>query len=149
MLRRRQPPAALRPGEAPITPDLAEWPGGIGLPCDALDEAGTFAPAATQELAGMRDRLAGRLVVGGFPAATAALLPRAIARLTAAHPGLKVQLTQAPTPAQLTAVRRGVRWIPVHDDTGGLRRAVWAATTDNPSAAATAMVHALEEEASS
>ena len=63
--------------------------------------------AATQELAGMRDRLAGRLVVSGFPAATAALLPRAIARLTAVHPGLKVQLTEAPTPAQLAAMRRG------------------------------------------
>jgi hypothetical protein len=32
--------------------------------------------AATQELAGMRDRLAGRLAVSGFPTATAALLPR-------------------------------------------------------------------------
>jgi DNA-binding transcriptional LysR family regulator len=220
--------------------------------------------AATQELAGMRDRLAGRLVVGAFPSAAAALLPRAIARLTAAHPGLKVQLIEASTPAQLAAMRRGrtevaivatgdglpeydldglrltalrsargagvavaeshpfavrdriepdeladqpwivgprsgegpefgswpgiaepriaftardwptrlglvaaglgialvpgiaaqavpggVRWIPIHDDTGGLRRAVWAATSDNPSAAATAMVHALEQEASS
>jgi DNA-binding transcriptional LysR family regulator len=219
---------------------------------------------ATQELAGMRDRLAGRLVVAGFPTATAALLPRAIARLTAVHPGLKVQLIEAPTPAQLAAMRRGrmevavvatgdglpdydleglrltalrsargagvavaeshpfavreriepdeltdqgwvvgsrsadapefgawpgiaepritftvrdwptrlglvaaglgialvpgiaaqavprgVRWIPIHDDTGGLRRAVWAATSDNPSPAATAMVHALEEEVSS
>ncbi len=47
------------------------------------------------------------------------------------------------------AMPRGVRWIPVHDDTGGLRRAVWAATDDDPSAAATAMVHALEEEAGS
>jgi hypothetical protein len=47
------------------------------------------------------------------------------------------------------AVPRGMRWIPIHDDTGGLRRAVWAATNDNPSAAATAMVRALEEEASS
>lgn len=220
--------------------------------------------AATQELAGMRDRLAGRLAVAGFPTATAALLPRAIARLTAVHPGLTVQLTEAPTPAQLTAVRRGrievavvatgdglpeydlqglrltalpsprgagvavaeshpfaareriepdeladqgwivgpragdapefgawpgiaepkvsftardwptrlglvaaglgialvpgiaaqavplgVRWIPIHDNVGGLRRAVWAATNDHPSAAATAMVRALEEEASS
>ena len=44
------------------------------------------------------------------------------------------------------AVPGGVRWIPIHDDTGGLRRAVWAATNNNPSAAATAMVHALQEE---
>jgi DNA-binding transcriptional LysR family regulator len=217
--------------------------------------------AAAQELAGMRDRLAGRLVVAGFPTATAVLLPRAIARLTAAHPGLKVQLIEASTPAQLAAMRRGrmevaivatgdglpeydlqglrltalrsargagvavaeshsfaarervepheladqgwivgphpgdtpefgawpgiaepritftardwptrlglvaaglgialvpgiaaqavpggVRWIPIHDDTDGLRRAVWAATNNNPSAAATAMIHALQEE---
>jgi DNA-binding transcriptional LysR family regulator len=46
------------------------------------------------------------------------------------------------------AVPRGVRWIPIHNDTGGLRRAVWAVTNDHPSAAATAMVRALEEEAS-
>lgn len=63
--------------------------------------------AASQELAGLRDRLAGRLVVGGFPTATAALLPRAIARLLADHPGLRVQLMEAPTPAQLRALRRG------------------------------------------
>jgi hypothetical protein len=44
---------------------------------------------------------------------------------------------------------RGVCWIPVHDDTRGLRRAIWAATNDDPGAAATAMVHALEEEAGS
>src|ERR1700735_5513072 len=68
--------------------------------------------AATQELAGMRDRLAGRLVVAGFPAAAAALLPRAIARLTAAHPGLKAQLTEAPTPGQLAAIRRGRTGVP-------------------------------------
>ena len=55
----------------------------------------------------MRDRLAGRLVVAGFPTATAALLPRAIARLTAAHPGLAVQLTESFTPGQLAAMRRG------------------------------------------
>jgi DNA-binding transcriptional LysR family regulator len=41
------------------------------------------------------------------------------------------------------AVPRGVRWIPVHDDTDGLRRAVWAATNDNPSAAATASITAV------
>ena len=46
------------------------------------------------------------------------------------------------------AVPHGVRWIPINDDTGGLRRRR-AATTDHPSAAATAMVRALEEEVSS
>jgi len=63
--------------------------------------------AASQELAGLRDRLAGRLVVGGFPTATAALLPRAVARLLTDHPGLRVQLMEASTPAQLRALRRG------------------------------------------
>jgi DNA-binding transcriptional LysR family regulator len=63
--------------------------------------------AAGQELAGLRDRLAGRLTVGGFPTATAALLPRAIARLLRDHPGLQVQLMEASTPAQLRALRRG------------------------------------------
>jgi DNA-binding transcriptional LysR family regulator len=63
--------------------------------------------AADQELAGLRDRLAGRLVVGGFPTATAVLLPRAIARLVAAHPGLQIQLLEGSTPTQLKALRRG------------------------------------------
>jgi DNA-binding transcriptional LysR family regulator len=63
--------------------------------------------AASQELAGLRDRLAGRLAVGGFPTATAALLPRAVARLLTEHPGLRVQLMEASTPAQLRALRRG------------------------------------------
>lgn len=217
--------------------------------------------AATQELAGMRDRLAGRLVVGGFPTATATLLPRAVARLLKDHPGLTVKLMQAPTPTQLLALRRGrlevavlatgeglpdydldglhrselrsgrgagvavadthpfavrdwvdsaelvdqawvvgasvgdspdfgawpgiekpkvtfaardwptrlglvaaglgialvpgiaaeavphgVRWIPIRNHSGGLRRQMWAVTTDDPSAAASAMVRALEDE---
>jgi DNA-binding transcriptional LysR family regulator len=230
-----------------------------GTPLFERHARGTHPTPAGAALA----RHAGR-VLDDIPTAAAALLPRAIARLTAAHPGLKVQLTEASTPAQLAAMRRGrmevavvatgdglaeydlgglrltalrsargggvavaeshpfaareriepgeladqgwivgsrsgdapefgawpgiaepritftardwptrlglvaaglgialvpgiaaqavprgVRWIPVHDDTGGLRRAVWAATNDNPSAAATAMVHALEEEVSS
>jgi DNA-binding transcriptional LysR family regulator len=63
--------------------------------------------AAGQELAGLQDRLAGRLVVGAFPTAAADLLPRAIARLRATHPGVRVQLTEASTPSQLQALRRG------------------------------------------
>jgi DNA-binding transcriptional LysR family regulator len=217
--------------------------------------------AASQELAGMRDRLAGRLIVGGFPTATMALLPRAVARLLTSHPGLTVRLMEASTPSQLVALRRGrlevavlatgeglpehdldglhlselrsgrgagvavaethpfavrdwvdseelvdqtwvvgasvpgssefgpwpgieepqvsfavrdwptrlglvaaglgiavvpglaapalprgVHWIPVRDQGGGLRRQVWAVTTDQASAAADAMVRALEHE---
>ncbi len=63
--------------------------------------------AATTELAGLRDRLAGRLAVGAFPTAAAALVPMAIARLRITHPGLHVRLLEAPTPAQLSALRRG------------------------------------------
>jgi DNA-binding transcriptional LysR family regulator len=63
--------------------------------------------SASQELAGMRDRLAGRLAVGAFPVAAAALAPRAIARLRISHPGIQVRLTEASTPAQLTALRKG------------------------------------------
>jgi DNA-binding transcriptional LysR family regulator len=63
--------------------------------------------AARQELAGMRDRLAGRLVVGGFPTASAVLLPRAVARLRRDHPGLAVRLMEASTPKQLLSLRRG------------------------------------------
>ena len=63
--------------------------------------------AASQELTGLRDRLAGRLAVGAFPTVAADLLPRAIARLLAAHPGVRVQLNEASTPSQLQALRRG------------------------------------------
>lgn len=63
--------------------------------------------AATQELAGLRDQLAGRLVVGGYPTVMADLVPRALARLLSAHPGVQVQLVESSTPAQLSALRRG------------------------------------------
>lgn len=62
---------------------------------------------ASQELTGMRDRLAGRLAVGGFATASAVLLPRALARTASEHPGLMVQLVEEPTPKQLAALRRG------------------------------------------
>jgi DNA-binding transcriptional LysR family regulator len=44
------------------------------------------------------------------------------------------------------AVPHGVRWIPIRDHSGGLRRQLWAATTDDASAAASAMVRALEDQ---
>ncbi|MEU3183837.1 LysR family transcriptional regulator [Streptomyces sp. NPDC006923] len=65
------------------------------------------AEAAELEIAGLRDRLAGRLAVGAYPTAAAALVPRAIARLHTAHPALSVSLWEAGSPAQLRRLRAG------------------------------------------
>ncbi|MFG2449257.1 LysR family transcriptional regulator [Streptomyces sp. NPDC048512] len=59
------------------------------------------------ELAGLRDRLAGRLTVGAYPTAAMALVPRATAQVTAGHPGLAVVLEEASTPALLRRLRTG------------------------------------------
>ncbi|MFI6925963.1 LysR family transcriptional regulator [Nonomuraea spiralis] len=64
--------------------------------------------AATEhELAGLRDRLAGRLTIGAYPTAAMALVPRAMAQVTAGHPGLAVVLEEASTPALLRRLRTG------------------------------------------
>jgi DNA-binding transcriptional LysR family regulator len=62
---------------------------------------------ALEEVSGVRDRLAGRLVVSGFPAAAAVLLPRAIALLGQRHPDLRVELQEAASPVQLRRLRAG------------------------------------------
>ena len=62
--------------------------------------------AATSELAGLSDRIEGRLAVGAFPTAAASLVPAAIARLVRTNPGLRVRLVEASTPVQLHALRR-------------------------------------------
>lgn len=63
--------------------------------------------AAELEVAGLRERLAGRLAVGAYPTAAASLVPRAIARLREAHPALTVTLWEAGSPAQLRRLRAG------------------------------------------
>lgn len=64
--------------------------------------------AATElELAGLRDRLAGRLTIGAYPTAAMALVPRAMAEVTSGHPGLAVLLEEAATPALLRRLRIG------------------------------------------
>jgi DNA-binding transcriptional LysR family regulator len=63
--------------------------------------------AAELEIAGLRDRIAGRLAVGAFPTAAAALVPRAIGRLRRTHPGLSVTLWEAGSPAQIRRLRAG------------------------------------------
>ena len=63
--------------------------------------------ALQQELAGLADRLAGRIKVGAFPSATSVLVPRALARLRSEHPGLAVSLAEGSTPALLRQLRAG------------------------------------------
>ncbi|UMG91640.1 LysR family transcriptional regulator [Nocardioides sp. TF02-7] len=57
--------------------------------------------AAELELAGLRDQVAGRLVVGAFPLAAAHWVPRAIAALKERHPALEVDLREAGSPQQM------------------------------------------------
>lgn len=62
--------------------------------------------AATEhELAGLRDRLAGRLTIGAYPTAAMALVPRAMTQVTFSHPGLAIVLEEASTPALLRRLR--------------------------------------------
>jgi DNA-binding transcriptional LysR family regulator len=63
--------------------------------------------ALHHELDGLGDRLAGRVALGAFPAATSVLVPRALARLAVDHPGLTVALHEAATPALLRDLRSG------------------------------------------
>ena len=63
--------------------------------------------AAELGLAGLRDRLAGKLTLDAFPTAASVLAPRAMAALAAEHPGLIVALDEASTPALLRRMRSG------------------------------------------
>jgi DNA-binding transcriptional LysR family regulator len=63
--------------------------------------------AAVQEVAAAGDQMAGRLAIGAFPSAAAVLVPRAIARLTADHPGLVVSLEEAGTPVLMRQLGAG------------------------------------------
>ena len=63
--------------------------------------------ALRQDLVGLGDRLAGRVRLGTYPAAMAALAPRAVALLRSEHPGLEVSLSEAPSPTLLRQLRAG------------------------------------------
>ncbi len=86
--------------------------------------------AAGRELAALRDRVSGRVVVAAFPAACAVLVPRTVARLQREHPGVRLQLGESSTPTQLRQVRGrridvaviGVGHGLPEYDLGGLRR---------------------------
>ena len=64
--------------------------------------------ALRQDLAGLADRLAGRVRLGTYPAAMAVLAPRAVALLRSEHPGLEASLSEAPTPTLLRQLRAGL-----------------------------------------
>jgi DNA-binding transcriptional LysR family regulator len=63
--------------------------------------------AAQQELAGMAELATGRLRVGAFPTAVAALVPRAMAGLHRRQPGVRVSLREGGTPTQLKRLSSG------------------------------------------
>jgi DNA-binding transcriptional LysR family regulator len=60
--------------------------------------------AAESDLAGAREGVSGTLRVAAFPTAARALLPGAIARLGARHPGLRVNLRDLETRESLAAL---------------------------------------------
>lgn len=59
------------------------------------------------EIVAMEDRLSGRVALGAFPSAMAALVPRALAALHREHPGLEVSIREDSTPSLLAALRAG------------------------------------------
>lgn len=63
--------------------------------------------AAVQEVVALGDQMVGRLAIGAFPSAAAVLVPRAVARLAADHPGLVVSLEEAGTPVLMRQLRAG------------------------------------------
>lgn len=63
--------------------------------------------AARRDLAALRDLDAGRLRVGAFPTAVAALVPRALAAFRDAHPRVAVSLLEGMTPGLLDRLRGG------------------------------------------
>ena len=63
--------------------------------------------AAQQELAGLAGPATGRLRVGAFPTAVAALVPRAMAGLRRRRPGVRISLREGGTPTQLKRLSSG------------------------------------------
>lgn len=72
--------------------------------------------AAESELATYREGVVGTLRVAAFPTAARAILPAAIARLAARHPGLRVNLRDLETSESLVALARDEVDIAVVDE---------------------------------
>jgi DNA-binding transcriptional LysR family regulator len=76
--------------------------------------------AAELELGGSEEPVSGRVVLGAFPTALAALVPRAVSRLGDEHPDLVVRLREGGSVAQLRRVRAGRIDVAVIARGGGL-----------------------------
>ncbi|SCF38325.1 DNA-binding transcriptional regulator, LysR family [Micromonospora viridifaciens] len=63
--------------------------------------------AARRDLAALRDLTAGRLRVGAFPTAVAALVPQALATFRSAHPQVALSLVEGLTPGLLERLLAG------------------------------------------
>jgi DNA-binding transcriptional LysR family regulator len=72
-----------------------------GIVLDELD-------AAQRELAGITELATGRLGVGAFPTAMAALVPRALAGFRAEHPTVRIGLREGVTSSQVKRLISGV-----------------------------------------
>ena len=75
----------------------------LGHAVDVLDRL----DGAQRELDALHEAARGRLRVGAFATAVAALLPRALAAFRVSHPGVAVSLREGSTPAQLRRVAAG------------------------------------------
>ena len=103
--------------------------------------------SARRELSGLGRRVEGRLRVGAFHSALAALIPRAIARFRAEHPEVEVALREGTTPAQLKRVSSGAVDLAVVGSPSGQRpageRLAFEPLVDDPLLVAVARDHPL------
>jgi DNA-binding transcriptional LysR family regulator len=67
----------------------------------------TQVDAAILEQAEMAEPLSERLIIGAFPTALAALVPRALARVKVEHPAFEVKIREGGSEAQLRRLRAG------------------------------------------
>src|ERR1700754_2380907 len=81
-------------------------PGGQLLAARAAEIIGRI-DAAGAELSAHVGLTAGRVRLTGFSSAIGSLVPHAVARLTAKHPGLEVNLTDTHPPEAIEALRTG------------------------------------------
>ncbi|WP_092628240.1 LysR substrate-binding domain-containing protein [Actinopolyspora mzabensis] len=63
--------------------------------------------AAANKITAVRELRRGSVRLCAFPSASATLVPSAVARITASHPELRIQLSEAEPPDSLEALRRG------------------------------------------